>query len=325
MTSNRNSIDSDSAFLESALAFIENQEQRNLSEVSPIEADAALGDVWDGLDLLAEDEFPELSAFDEKVDSPNLQVISSKKHFFSKLQVTPKYWGAIAAMLLVALLVPLSYVGIPVDYVVERGAQEEVTLKDGTSIALGSHTHVNVREGWGQRAVTLHYGSAFFAVAPNRNKPFAITAGTSRVLVLGTSFSVYHSSERLEVVVESGKVNLSDESNNPKSPINVNLVRNQKAIIKQGQALQLNDNINVDDAMAWRRGFVHFKQESLETIVSRMSDFYETPIYIKDNSLRDLQFSGVFKTDDLDNLLVGIQAIADVRIERNAGGAVYIY
>jgi len=311
----------------SALAFIENKEQLNLSDASPIESevDPAWGEVWNSLDLLAEVEFPELVAFDEKVDPSNLQAFNVKKSFNYKLLATPRYWGAIAAILLIALLVPITYVGVPVDYVVDRGQQKDVILKDGTSIVLGSHTQASVREGWGQRAVTLHYGSAFFAVAPNKNKPFAITAGTSTVSVLGTAFSVYHNNQRVEVVVESGKVNFSDVSNDHQGPINVNLTNNQKAIVKRGEALQLDDNIIVEDAMAWRRGSVHFKQESLENIVSRMSDFYETPIYIKSTRLRRLRLSGVFKTDDIDNLLVGIQAIADVRIERNTGGAVYIY
>ena len=327
MTNNKNTVtESDGKnriFDESALAFINHHEKDVSGEVSAATHEVDV--LWNALDLLAGGEFPELTEFDEKTNQTTHIEVDEVTRFFRKLPSIPQYWGAIAAMLLVALVVPASYMGIPTYYVVEKGQQTTVTLLDGSSIALGSNTQISVQEGWGRRSVVLEKGNAYFAVAPNKDKPFSITAGTSTVTVLGTSFSVYRKQEQVEVVVESGKVNLSDASTNYRAPINVDLVKNQKASIKLGEALQLSDNVNVDDATAWRRGFVHFKQETLETIVTRMSDFYQTPIYLRNNQRRNLQLSGVFKTDDIDSFLVGIQRISNVRVERNAGGAVYIY
>ncbi|MBV1920140.1 MAG: hypothetical protein KUG73_05625, partial [Pseudomonadales bacterium] len=143
--------------------------------------------------------------------------------------------------------------------------------------------------------------------------------------VLGTAFSVYRKLKKVEVVVESGKVNLNNTSTSYRLPVDVDLIKNQKAIIKQGAALEVLNNVNVDDAIAWRRGFINFKQASLATIVERMNDFYDTPIYIRNNKRRELVLSGVFKTDDLNSFLVGLQAIAEVNVERNPGGAIYLY
>ena len=275
--------------------------------------------MWAALDGLAGDDFSELAEFDDNVN------VQEKPRSVVVLLRKSQYWAAIAALLFVALLLPITYMGIPVDYVVAKGQRDTVSLADGSRIELGSNTRVSVQEGWGQRAVTLVRGNAFFTVTPNKEKPFVIHAGTSTVTVLGTAFSVYRKQAHVEVVVESGKVNLTNAPALQRLAVDVDLIRNQKATIQDGDAVEVLNNVNVEDAIAWRRGFINFKQASLATIVERMNDFYDTPIYIRNNKRRDLVLSGVFKTDDLDSFLVGLQAIAEVNVEHNPGGAIYLY
>ena len=327
------------SFDTSAFEWIKNHEEGAIQS-TPRESKKITGEIdsiWAALDGLAEDDFPELSAFD---DNANVQPTSklklkqqskqeSKQQERSRSIVVrlrqPKYWGAIAAMLVIALLLPIVYVGVPEGYVVAKGQRDTVILTDGSRMELGSNTRASVQEGWGRRAVTLEQGNAFFTITPNKEKPFVIHAGTSTVTVLGTAFSVYRKREHIEVVVESGKVNLMDASTNHRLPVDVDLIKNQKATIKQGDAVEVLNNVNVDDAIAWRRGFINFKQVSLAAIVARMNDFYDTPIYIRNNKRRELVLSGVFKTDDLNSILVGLQVIAEVNVESNPGGAIYLY
>ncbi len=323
----------------SALEWIKSHEERAIQPALS-ESQKVVGEIntiWAVLDGLAEDDFPELAEFDSSATmQPKSKLKSNlqskhqsnqqeKPHSIVVRLRQPQYWGAIAAMLLIALLVPIAYVGVPTDYVVAKGQRDTVILTDGSRIELGSNTRVSVQEGWGQRAVTLELGSAFFTVTPNKEKPFVIHAGTSTVTVLGTAFSVYRKLQNVEVVVESGKVNLMNTSTSYRLPVDVDLIKNQKAIIKHGDVLEVLNNVNVDDAIAWRRGFINFKQASLAAIVERMNDFYDTPIYIRNNKRRELVLSGVFKTDDLDNFLIGLQAIAEVNVEHNPGGAIYLY
>lgn len=305
----------------SALVWIKNHEEGAAqSEVNgPQKVIGEIDAMWAALDGLAEDDFPELADFDDRVNVNN-----RPRPIVVRLR-QPRYWGAIAAMLLIAVLLPMTYVGVPADYVVAKGQRDTVTLTDGSRIELGSNTLISVREGWGQRAVTLERGNAFFTVTPNKEKPFVINVGTSTVTVLGTAFSVYRKQQHVEVVVESGKVNLMDVSSSQLLPVNVDLIKNQKAIIKHNDAVEVLNNVNVDDAIAWRRGFINFKQASLATIIDRMNDFYDTPIYIRNNKRREMLLSGVFKTDDLDSFLIGLQAISEVNVKHNPGGAIYLY
>ena len=308
-------------FETSALTWIKGHEE-GVKQSVPDESQKIIGEIdvmWAALDGLAGDDFPELAEFDESVN------VQEKPRSVVVLLRKPQYWGAIAAMLFVALLLPITYMGIPTNYVVVKGQRDTVTLTDGSRIELGSNTRVSVQEGWGQRAVTLEQGNAFFTVTPNKEKPFVIHAGTSTVTVLGTAFSVYRKQAHVEVVVESGKVNLMNTPTLQRLAVDVDLTKNQKATIQHDDVVEVLNNVNVEDAIAWRRGFINFKQASLATIVERMNDFYNTPIYIRNNKRRDLVLSGVFKTDDLDSFLVGLQAIAEVSVEHNPGGAIYLY
>ena len=79
-----------------------------------------------------------------------------------------------------------------------------VTLNRNSKLIFPKHFTKNVRE------VTIT-GEAFFDVKPNTSKPFIINAGNVQVKVLGTSFNVcaYPGTETVEVVVESGKVQVT--------------------------------------------------------------------------------------------------------------------
>ncbi|MBV1921551.1 MAG: FecR domain-containing protein, partial [Pseudomonadales bacterium] len=176
----------------SALEWIKNHEERAIQQ--PLsESQKVVGEInaiWAALDGLSEGDFPELAEIDGSVNmrptsklTSNLQskhksTLQSnqqeKPHSIVVRLRQPQYWGAIAAMLLIALLVPIAYVGVPTDYVVAKGQRDTVILTDGSRIELGSNTRVSVQEGWGQRAVTLELGSAFFTVTPNKEKPFVI-------------------------------------------------------------------------------------------------------------------------------------------------------
>jgi len=294
------------------LEFITNQETDQPSNTQE------LSDVWDALDSLADDSFSELAAFDAKTAEPTHQVI---RPFLTR----PIGFGAIAAALLIALILPLSYLGLPTEYSIAKGQQLTVTLRDNSTVELGGNTLVTVQEGWGNRSVSIEKGNAYFSVTPNRSKPFTVHLGDSIVTVLGTTFNIYRSKKLIEVVVESGKVNISENRSSTRVVENVDLTKNQKLIIKKGQTLQVVRNVDINGEIGWRHGFIHFKQTSLETVVERMSDFYNTPIYIRNKKHRNMLLTGVFKTNDLDNFLASLALVAQIKVDNEQPGVVYLY
>jgi transmembrane sensor len=56
----------------------------------------------------------------------------------------------------------------------------------------------------------LKQGEAFFEVAKDPNRPFVVSAGSKRVVAVGTKFSVRRDADSVGVVVTEGKVRVDD-------------------------------------------------------------------------------------------------------------------
>jgi ferric-dicitrate binding protein FerR (iron transport regulator) len=87
------------------------------------------------------------------------------------------------------------------------------TLPDGSIVWLSSRAKLTLAEGFNgtERTVFLK-GEAFFKVAKNPRKPFAVHTGPVVARVLGTSFNVktYATGRRVEVSVTEGKVSVQE-------------------------------------------------------------------------------------------------------------------
>ncbi len=89
------------------------------------------------------------------------------------------------------------------------------TLPDGSLVWLSSHAELTLAQEFNgaERTVFLK-GEAFFKVAKNPAKPFAVHTGAVVARVLGTSFNVKTSAtgRRVEVSVTEGKVSVQEAS-----------------------------------------------------------------------------------------------------------------
>ncbi len=86
------------------------------------------------------------------------------------------------------------------------------TLPDGSVITLNklsSLTYPNRFDG-NTRTVQLN-GEAFFNVTPNKDKPFIVDVNGVIIRVVGTSFNVKSTAGKTEVIVETGRVEVSKQ------------------------------------------------------------------------------------------------------------------
>lgn len=90
---------------------------------------------------------------------------------------------------------------------------KSIKLSDGSKIYLAANSlfqYPEKFEGEG-RNVSLLKGNAFFEVAKDKKHPFIITSGEIKTRVLGTSFHIQMSKAKCEVIVVTGKVNVSSK------------------------------------------------------------------------------------------------------------------
>ncbi|NKR04533.1 FecR domain-containing protein, partial len=88
-------------------------------------------------------------------------------------------------------------------YVTAANEQKEISLPDGSTIALKPFTEIHVAGDYNQRArsIQLVKGEAFFNVVHNASKPFTVNMDESSVKDLGTSFTIRRSADTVKVMV----------------------------------------------------------------------------------------------------------------------------
>ncbi len=94
--------------------------------------------------------------------------------------------------------------------VVVRHAAEELTLPDGSTVALKPGSRVESAFTREERRVRLVAGDAHFAVAKDPTRPFIVEVGQVAVRAVGTAFTVSASAATVEVVVTEGRVRVDD-------------------------------------------------------------------------------------------------------------------
>jgi transmembrane sensor len=105
---------------------------------------------------------------------------------------------------------------------------KSIKLSDGSKIYLAANSLFQYPEKFegDERKVSLLKGNAFFEVAKDKKHPFIITSGEIKTRVVGTSFHIQLSKTKCEVIVVTGKVNVSGKGQS------VDLVPNEEALFE---------------------------------------------------------------------------------------------
>jgi len=188
-----------------------------------------------------------------------------------------------------------------------------VTLNSNSKLIFPKHFKGETRE------VTIE-GEAFFDVKPNAEKPFIINAGNAQVKVVGTSFNVcaYPETETVEVVVETGKVQVISKFNETINGENeVLLVPGEKGtLFNISSALEKSENRN-PNYLAWKtRDFV-FAETPLNEVFSCLEKTYHVDIELSGPQLNDLKLNAQFDKKPIDFILnvVGLTFNLELKVE----------
>lgn len=201
------------------------------------------------------------------------------------------------------------------------GEQREVTLVDGTRVFLAAHStlRVDYSEGW--RDVRLLRGEAYFEVTHDADRPFRVTAGESRVRVLGTGFDVHREGDGLTVAVRHGKVALQAQL---AAPGEQTLTAGDRARLSSGAEEAQVDRVPVAAIAAWRDGMLAFRNQPLGALVDELSQYRAAPIRLGDQRLADKPISGNVRLARPDDFLAALPVLLDVRVQRKADGSAVI-
>lgn len=165
-----------------------------------------------------------------------------------------------------------------------RGGQYEIALPDGSQVTLNAASSlrfaVNMRHQ-AQRIVELK-GEGYFEVAKDAKRPFIVKSNQQEIQVLGTIFNVnsYQSSRSLTTLLE-GSVLINKQKK---------LRPGQQAQV-DGQEVKIKD-VDVADYVDWKNNAFVFRNESLSSIMDRLSRWYNIEYTFDDPQTGDITFNG---------------------------------
>ncbi|WP_461789730.1 FecR family protein [Pedobacter sp.] len=187
-----------------------------------------------------------------------------------------------------------------------RGEQTEVLLPDGTLVFLNSQSSLNFPtnfKGAKERKVTLT-GEGYFEVTKNKLQPFIVASNQQLVKVLGTTFNInaYTDEPHTATTLLEGSVNITN-TNNQRS---ATLSPGQQATLSTDQ-LEIK-TVETDDVVAWKNGYFMFNNETLSTILNRVSKWYDVDVIYKDDAMKNKTFFGsISRYKNISELLKIIQ------------------
>jgi len=196
-----------------------------------------------------------------------------------------------------------------------RGGQYQLVLPDGTQVWLNAASSLTfpVRFNNSQREVMLQ-GEAYFEVSKRKNHPFKVVTNHQTVKVLGTHFNIndYLDEPLSKVTLLEGSVQVA-----------TNAYLN-KATLKPGQqaAVQWRNNtqpisvsnVDTEESIAWKNGYFQFDDEPLESVLRKISRWYNVDISYEKDSYDKISFSGTLsKYSDVKNILRKIEYTGAVK------------
>lgn len=212
-------------------------------------------------------------------------------------------WGVLALAAAALLKAGHWYWQQPVfeaDYHTGVAEVRQITLPDGSHLAINAQSALHVSLYRQQRLVALQQGEVHFTVSPDRQRPFMVSTQQGSVEVVGTIFTVSQRQQRLAVNVEQGHVRYYPPSiaSHPQTekPVAYDLLARDQ-LLSQAGVIELG-KVDAADASAWRSGWLVFNNMPLADALPLINAFRQQPLTIADAHTAQLRLSGRFRAQD---------------------------
>lgn len=178
----------------------------------------------------------------------------------------------------------------------DRGRQFQVTLPDGTKVWLNASSSLRYPTFFsGSRRVVELTGEGYFEVMHNTAMPFVVKKGHAVITVIGTHFNVnaYDDEASMKVTLLEGSVKVAETTTHAEQ------------IIKPGQQLEITENhqlnvindINLEEVVAWKNGLFMFNGATTETIMRQVQRWYDAEI-IYEGNVKQERFAGSIRRSE---------------------------
>jgi transmembrane sensor len=221
--------------------------------------------------------------------------------------------GALSVAVVGAGLWRWSQAGV---YETDIGAQEHVTLDDGTVAFLDTDTRMQAQFADDVRMVRLDRGRVNFRVASDPHRPFVVEAAGERVVASQTTFDIRRDGDSLSVVLVRGSASVT-----PAFQPKPHVLREGDRFVSVDRRVTV-DKPNLRPLLAWQFGQAIFENQSLADAAAEMNR-YSTVKLVPDDVTAHLRFSGVYRLGDTAAFARAVALFLPVQVEM-ADGEVHL-
>jgi ferric-dicitrate binding protein FerR (iron transport regulator) len=184
-----------------------------------------------------------------------------------------------------------------------RGEQSPyvLILADGSKVWLNAASSITYPVAFnGKDREVKITGEAYFEVIHNSAHPFKVSVKGQTIEDLGTAFNVnaYDDEPAIRTTLISGSVRLTDKNGSAL------LKPGQAGITRAGQSAIHIDNVDTESAVAWKNGYFSFDRESLESIMRKISRWYNVDVqFTNDQSRKSAYWGGTTRFTNVSKVL----------------------
>lgn len=192
-----------------------------------------------------------------------------------------------------------------------RGGQYRLTLADGTNVWLNAASSLQYPAAFSgkERRVVLS-GEGYFEVAKNASMPFHVQVNTMDVEVFGTHFNInsYANETAIRTTLLEGSVKVKEGKQ-------VRMLKpGQQSSLSGNGEMKVQDDADVEAAVAWKNGMFQFKAADIETVLRQAERWYDVRFDYKGGIA--VRFSGqISRSADAEQLLKILELTGKVKFE----------
>jgi transmembrane sensor len=205
------------------------------------------------------------------------------------------------------------------------GENRNVTLNDGSTIALGADTQINVSLSEKERNIELTKGEALFMVAKDAARPFKVHAGDATVVALGTAFNVERDSDRAVVSVTEGRVVVEPATHFlPVAMLHEFKPKLRSVRLDAGQqttagSAGIEEPTKMEDpATGWQVGHLAFHLQPLHYVLEDVNRYAQKPIVLEGENVGTLIITGTVERDNIAGWVRSLERAFDLQATEEA-------
>ncbi len=232
--------------------------------------------------------------------------------------------GALAASAAGALVIrpPLdlwpSFSELAADYRTRTGERQQIEVANHVAVQMNTRTSIDVRGVTDRVAqIELVAGEAAIAKQDQASQEFAVLAGAGRVVTTKASFNIRKDDRAVSVTCSNGEVEV-------RCPTGSAIIRERQQVAYDARGLGEITAIDADVITAWQRGLLIFRDVALARVIDEVNRYRPGRIVLLDGKVGLRRVVANFRLDRIDDAIVFISQVMNVRARSLPGGIVLL-